>query len=80
MRNKIPGFGEFSITGGIKALYMDKTGVEALYSSQNAKYRATGGVGVKLNYLGNRSLTIDYAYKSMGILGNVNAITIGISF
>ena len=80
MRNTIPGFGEFSINGGIKALYMDETGVDALYSGRNTKYRATGGVGVKLNYLGNRSLTVDYAYKSMGILGNVNAFTVGISF
>ena len=80
MRNTIPGFGEFSINGGIKALYMDETSVDALYSGRNTKYRATGGVGVKLNYLGNRSLTVDYAYKSMGILGNVNAFTVGISF
>ena len=80
MRNTIPGFGEFSINGGIKALYMDETGVDALYSGNSPEYRATGGAGVKLNYLGNRSLTVDYAYKSMGILGNVNAFTVGISF
>ena len=80
MRNSIPGFGEFTISGGVKALYMDVTGVEALYSGNNASYRATAGVGIKLNYLANQSLTVDYAYNSMGIFGNINTFTVGLSF
>jgi hypothetical protein len=67
--NKIPGFGEISFKGGIKALYMDST-----------QFGPTAGMGIKMNYLGNRTITIDYAYKTMGLLGDVHAYSIGLSF
>ena len=69
MDNKIPGFGEISFKGGIKALYMDST-----------QFGPTVGIGIKMNYLGNRTITIDYAYKTMGLLGDVQAFSIGLSF
>ena len=37
-------------------------------------------VRLKINYLGNKSIQIDYAYKDIGILGNMHAYTIGFSF
>jgi len=40
----------------------------------------TYGLGIKKNYLGNRTITIDYAYKTMGLLGDVQAFSIGLSF
>ena len=67
--NKIPGFGEISFKGGIKALYMDST-----------QFGPTAGIGIKMNYLSNRTITIDYAYKTMGLLGDVHAYSIGLSF
>ena len=67
--NKIPGFGVFSLRGGMKAIFMD-----------SPQYGATGGFGLKMNYLGNRSIQIDYAFKDIGILGNMHAYTIGLSF
>ena len=67
--NKIPGFGVFSFRGGMKAIFMD-----------SPQYGATGGFGLKMNYLGNRSIQIDYAFKDIGILGNMHAYTIGLSF
>ena len=69
MDNNIPGFGIFSLRGGVKALYMD-----------SPQYGYTGGLGLEMFYVGNRSLSIDYAYKSMGILGDVHAYTVGFSF
>ena len=67
--NTIPGFGVFSLKGGMKALYMD-----------SSQYGYTGGLGLKMFYLGNRSLSVDYAFKSMGILGDVHVYTVGLSF
>ena len=67
--NTIPGFGVFSLKGGVKALYMD-----------SGQYGYTGGLGLKMFYLGNRSLSVDYAFKSMGILGDVHVYTVGFSF
>ena len=69
MDNTIPGFGVFSLKGGVKALYMD-----------SGQYGYTGGLGLKMFYLGNRSLSVDYAFKSMGILGDVHVYTVGFSF
>jgi len=69
MDNTIPGFGVFSLRGGVKALYMD-----------SSQYGFTGGLGIKMYYLGNRSLSIDYAYKTIGILGDIHVYTVGISF
>ena len=67
--NTIPGFGVFSLKGGMKALYMD-----------SREYGYTAGLGLKMFYLGNRSLSVDYAFKGMGILGDVHVYTVGFSF
>ena len=69
MDNTIAGFGVFSLRGGMKAIYMD-----------SPQYGYTGGLGFEIFYLGNRSVSIDYAYKSMGILGDVHAYTVGFAF
>ena len=67
--NTIPGFGVFRLKGGMKALYMD-----------SRQYGYTAGLGLKMFYLGNRSLSVDYAFKGMGILGDVHVYTVGFSF
>ncbi len=70
--NKIPGFGEISIRGGIKG------GMNNLFT-ENTDFGVTAGAGVKFYYLGNRVITIDYAYKAMGVLGNIHTYTVGFS-
>ena len=40
----------------------------------------TTGLGIKLFYLGNKSISIDYAYKTMGLLGDVEIYTITTTF
>ena len=49
-------------------------------TKDNSDIGFTVGVGAKLFYLGNKSLSIDYTYKTMGILGNVQMYTVGLSF
>jgi len=68
---KIPGIGEVSVRGGIKS-GMDKLFIDS------RQFGVMTGVGLKLFYLGNQSISIDYLYKSMGILGNVQAYTVSI--
>ena len=66
---RFPGNGAIIFRGGQKALYMD-----------NPQFGPTGGLGLEWNFLNNRKITVDYAYKTMGILGNVHATTIGLNF
>ncbi len=71
--NKIPGFGEVSLRGGLKS------GMNNL-TTDNKDFGFATGAGVKLYFLNNKALTIDYTYKTMGILGNIQAYSIGVSF
>ena len=71
--NKIPGFGEVSFTMGAKS------GMNSLTKDDN-DLGFTVGVGAKMFYLGNKSISIDYTYKTMGIFGDVQVYTVGISF
>tara|TARA_Y100000588_G_scaffold390903_1_gene497753 strand:- start:13636 stop:14685 length:1050 start_codon:yes stop_codon:yes gene_type:complete len=66
---RFPGNGAIIFRAGQKALYMD-----------SPQFGPTGGLGIEWNFLNNRKLTVDYAYKTMGILGNVHATTIGLNF
>lgn len=66
---RFPGNGAIIFRGGQKALYMD-----------NPQFGPTGGLGLEWNFLNNRKITVDYAYKTMGILGNVHATTVGMNF
>ena len=71
--NKIPGFGVVSLTMGAKS------GMNSLTKEDN-DIGVTFGAGTKMFYLGNKSISIDYTYKTMGILGNVQVYTVGVSF
>ena len=71
--NKIPGFGEVSLRGGLKS------GMKNL-NTDDKDFGFATGAGVKLYFLNNKALTIDYTYKTMGILGNIQAYTVGLTF
>jgi hypothetical protein len=66
---KVPALGSLYLRGGYKALFME-----------DSEYGPTFGGGVFLNLMGNVGLRLDYAYKSVGILGNFHAYTCGITF
>jgi len=64
---KIPGTGSFFARFGYKGLFMD----ESIYGP-------TYGGGIRINMLGNTGLKVDYAYRDIGVLGNVHVYTFGI--
>ena len=68
-RLKIPAVGKFYLRAGYKALFME-----------DSEYGPTFGGGVFLNLMGNVGLRLDYAYKSVGILGNFHSYTCGVTF
>ncbi|MEL1236191.1 MAG: PorV/PorQ family protein, partial [Candidatus Neomarinimicrobiota bacterium] len=57
---KIPSFGQVSLTSGAK------NGMRSI-NSDGDNFSITFGFGVKMFHLGNKSLSIDYSYKPMGI-------------
>ncbi len=65
----IPGYLRAFIRAGYKGLNMN-----------SSIYGLTEGAGIEYFYMNNKSLTVDYAYKTMGILGNISAYTISLSF
>lgn len=68
-RLAVPAMGALFLRGGYKALFME-----------DSEYGPTFGAGVHLNLLGNIGLRVDYAYKSLGMLGNFHSYTMGINF
>lgn len=65
----MPGFGVISLRSGYKGLEMVDT-----------EYGMTFGFGLLFNYLNNRALKIDYAYRDIGVLGNLHAYTLSFTF
>ena len=64
-----PGFGDFSLRAGYKGLYM-----------VNSNYGLTLGAGFKVHLSPQQSLSIDYAYRTFGVLGKVHCTSFGIAF
>ncbi len=65
----VPGFGVFSLRGGYKGLYM-----------VDSEYGWTFGFGLLFNYLNNKALKVDYAYRDVGLLGKMSAYTLSFTF
>ncbi|MDZ7317287.1 MAG: PorV/PorQ family protein [candidate division KSB1 bacterium] len=65
----VPGFGNFSLRGGYKGLFL----VES-------NYGPTFGAGVKYYLSPSRAFSIDYAYRTLGVLGNVHCTSLGVAF
>jgi hypothetical protein len=66
---KMAELGELYLRGGYKAVFMDKS-----------EYGATFGMGVWMNITRSSSLEIGYAYKNIGLLGNMHHYEIGVHF
>jgi len=65
----VPGFGDFFLRGGYKALFM-----------VDSNYGPTFGGGLKMFVGPQKHINIDYAYRSIGDLGNVHTTSLGIAF
>ncbi len=64
-----PGFGDFFLRAGYKALF-----------TQDSQYGLTFGGGVKWWIAARSALKVDYAFQSIGELGNVHCTSIGFTF
>lgn len=62
-------FGKLFLRGGYRALFMD-----------SSEFGMTLGAGFSMLLLKNTSLSVDYAYRDIGILGSVNSFGISIGF
>lgn len=66
---KIPQTGEFFLRAGYKGLFMPKS-----------EYGLTVGIGLVKYLMNNMSLRVDYAFRDVGVLGNVHSYSIGLIF
>jgi opacity protein-like surface antigen len=66
---KVPTFGKLSLRAGYRALFID-----------TSEFGLTLGAGFVMNLIQNTNLTVDYAYRDLGILGSTNCFGIGIQF
>ena len=66
---KFPTFGHFSVRAGYKGLFLDTT-----------QFGLTLGAGFKMLLFQNTSLSIDYSYRDLGILGSANCFGLGMEF
>ncbi len=66
---KLSNVSKIFVRGGYKALFMEES-----------QYGFSMGGGILLNLLGNKALKLDYAYRDIGILGNVSNYTISFMF
>lgn len=64
-----PGFGDFFLRTGYKALFADKS-----------QYGATFGGGLKYWLAARNAVKVDYSFHSIGELGNVHCTTVGFTF
>ena len=65
----VPGFGDFFLRGGYKAIFME-----------DSQYGVTFGGGVRFWFLPSRCFKLDYAYQPIGILGNVHSTSFAVMF
>lgn len=65
----VPSFGEFFIRGGYKALFME-----------DSQYGPTFGGGVMMRLAPTLGMKVDYAYRTIGALGDVHSYTFSLVF
>ena len=65
----VPGYGDFSLRGGYKALFMDES-----------HYGLTMGFGINFHFLGNKRLRIDYSYRDLKILASTHSYSVVFAF
>jgi len=65
----LPSYGVLTLRSGYKGLEM-----------ADSQYGWTYGFGLLFNYLNNNALKLDYAYRDIGIFGDVQSFTLGITF
>jgi hypothetical protein len=64
-----PGFGDFSLRGGYKGLFLIKS-----------QFGPTFGAGLNFYLSPTLSVNIDYAYRTLGVLGDIHCSSFGVRF
>ncbi|MBC8181802.1 PorV/PorQ family protein [candidate division KSB1 bacterium] len=65
----LPSFGKFFLRGGYKALFLNES-----------EYGMTFGAGMIVLKMHNVKFKLDYAFRSVGMLGNTHSYTMGFLF
>jgi hypothetical protein len=65
----VPGKGKLFLRAGYRALFLE-----------DSQFGPTYGVGVLVQMFGNSGIQVDYAYRDVGILGNVNSFGVKMIF
>lgn len=65
----VPTFGKVFLRGGYKALFME-----------DSQFGLSLGFGVQTDLLFNSGLKVEYSYRDIGVLGNVNSFGVSIQF
>ncbi len=65
----MPGYGDFSLRGGYKAMFMDES-----------YYGLTLGFGINLHLFDNKRFRIDYSYRDLKVLSSVHSYAFAFSF
>jgi hypothetical protein len=68
-RLTLPGMAKFFVRTGYHGLFMD-----------SSEYGWTFGGGIHWALMNNKELKLDYAYKTIGLLGNYSMFTLGMTF
>ncbi len=68
-RLSLPGMAKFFLRAGYHGLFMD-----------SSEYGWTFGGGIHWALMNNKELKLDYAYKTIGLLGNYSMFTAGMTF
>jgi hypothetical protein len=71
--------GEYRLTLPGMAKFFLRTGYHGIFM-ENSEYGLTFGGGIHWALINNKELKIDYAYKSMGLLGYYSMFTVGVTF
>ena len=64
-----PSFGKLFLRGGYKGLFME-----------DSQYGVSYGLGLQIDMMSNQSIKVEYACRSIGILGNVQSIGVSLLF
>jgi hypothetical protein len=65
----VPTFGKVFLRGGYKALFME-----------DSEFGLSFGFGVQTDLLFNSGLKVEYSYRDVGVLGNLNSFGLSIQF
>jgi hypothetical protein len=65
----VPGLVKFFLRGGYRALFL-----------KESEFGATYGAGIVKQYMNNKAIKMDFAYRDVGLLGMIPSFSLGFNF